>query len=127
MLEDFVIQAPTSGVQIPAGAYQTTFSGVELIETQKGDAVKFSFLITNGEYKDKYATSLCDPPSVHAPTPLNKLGRILSGLAGKTLEPGMVFNPKSVIGKAYTVVVAPGPKGGKPSVVTVVAAATAAK
>lgn len=97
-----------SGPPVPYGSYVATFDGFEPTTTSKGDTLKWTFTVTVGEHAGHKAAVFIDPGK---PTPNNKLGRMLNGLAGKTLSCGENFNPRSVVGKPYKLTIIPGVKG----------------
>jgi hypothetical protein len=103
----FVMQSAQTGV--PAGSYFATFDGYEPVTTAKGDTLRWSFTITSGgPCKGQKTGVFIDrmPPRAS-----NKLGRMLNGLAGRPLAEGETFNPKSVIGRTYVVIVTAGKDG----------------
>ena len=122
MMEDgFVMGSKASGV--PAGPYLAEFVGYEPLETQKGPAWKWSWKITAGPLAGQHATCLTDRADSQGrpmvPRPSNKFGKLLNGLAGKTIGEAERFNPKTCVGKPYTIIVEAGPNGGGTRVVTV--------
>jgi hypothetical protein len=109
----FTMQSSTG---VPAGAYTGVFKGFEPCETSKGAALRWSWEVTSGPHAGQTATCLTDPSK---PTPRNKLGRLLTAMAGGKLGDGESFDPTTVVGKAYTVIVTPGSGGGGTRVETV--------
>ena len=110
-MEAFTI-AEDKAASIPAGAYQAKFIAYKDIETKNGPTLIWEFLITSGEFNGKTAVAWTDPPAKTKPTTKNHLGVILAGLSGKPLAGGDVFHPINCVGKDYTIMVAPGTKGG---------------
>jgi hypothetical protein len=114
--EIYVMGNATTGV--PPGTYFAMFTGREPCTTSKGDTVKWIWTITSdGPHKGMKASCFIDKMN---PTPNNKLGRVLNGLAGRTLAEGERFNPNSVVGQLYVITVTLG-KDGKGSRVETVA------
>ena len=103
----FVMGGKSTGVE--PGVYLGDFQGYEPCETQKGPAYKWRWVIAGPKNVGEIASCLTDRIK---PRPTNGLGRTLNGLALKTLGEGERFDPKSVIGKRYTIVVTAGPTGG---------------
>lgn len=97
---------------VPPGAYRADFVGYKETTTKSGDALLWQWKVTSGPESGKVASCFTDPPTVTKPSPSNALGRVLAGLAGKQFSGGDSFDPASVVGKPYTVMVGAGPKGG---------------
>ncbi len=116
----FIIENEKQKASVPAGAYPAKFLGYKATTTKSGDALLWEWTITSGSEAGKIASAFTNPPSETPPTVSNALGKILAGLAGRSLTGGDIFDPETCVGKAYTVVVAPGPKGGAACVRTVV-------
>jgi hypothetical protein len=106
-MEDFtLVMKVASGV--PVGAYEGEFSGVEPVENDYGNGLKWSWKITKGEQAGRMAIRTTG----NSPTPKNACGKILNALTGKTLGEGESFKPKDYVGRKYTVMVTAGEKGG---------------
>ncbi len=107
MEDEVYVMGDATGV--PAGTYFATFAGREPCTTSKGDTVKWSWTITtDGPQQGMKASCFIDKMP---PTPNNKLGRILKGLAGHDLAPGESFRPNDAIGKSYLITVSKGKDG----------------
>ena len=100
----------TSASGVPVGAYVAEFSTVEDHESTVGPGLKWSFRIVAGPHVDAITSCITDCK----PTTKNKLGRLLNGLAGKTLGDGESINIDTYIGRRYTIIVsAPEGKGSR--------------
>jgi len=115
---EFIIEDSESK-GVPEGAYQATFIGFEETDTKIGAGLLWRWEVIGGEHAGKIASAFTNAPSVTPATMVNALGRILAGLGGKELKVGKAFNPTTVIGKPYTVVVSKGPKNGGACVRTI--------
>lgn len=93
----FTIQA--SNDFTPVGNYQTTFKGIENIETEHGKAYRWLFETKDG----KTISVLADGEK--PPTQKNKMGRFLSALSGQPLHAGVQVDPDAFVGKPYFVIV----------------------
>lgn len=93
----FTIQA--SNDFTPVGAYQTTFTGLEPIETEHGKA--YRWLFTTGDGKTISAIADGEKP----PTQKNKMGRFLSALSRQPLQAGVSVDPDKYVGQKYLVIV----------------------
>jgi hypothetical protein len=104
-----------SGGGVPPGTYFGTFSGRAPATTSRGETVKWAWTVCEGEHKSMIATCFIDRVDANGrvakPSPNNKLGRVLNGLAGRTLAAGEKFNPNSVIGQKFMIVVTTGKDG----------------
>jgi len=107
-----------SGIEpLPPQSYFAGFVGVEdFSNADKGitDKWKWTWRVESGVHKGKFATALTDrrlTPNTHA-------GRLIAGMAGRQLQPGedVAALVKSFVGRVWCVTIAPGPKGGRPSV-----------
>jgi hypothetical protein len=96
---DFEMLAPATGV--PVGAYTGVFLGVEPGENKHGENFKWSWEITEGTLKGNVACRFTD----RKPRPTTACGRMLMAVAGRQLGQGERFDPKSCVGKTYTVIV----------------------
>ncbi len=102
----------TSGGQsIPVGMYRATFAGVEDTEphAEYGRGVRFKFKVVGGEHDGAEATVICGVEK--PPTPKNRLGRVLGGLAGDPVQPGQTVDVAAFVGKTYLVQVEDAPSG----------------
>ncbi len=113
----FVVQAATAE-PLPVNSYFATFKTVEPFSNASiVDRWRWSWEVVTGNHKGRLATALTDQRI----TALNHAGRLLSGMLGRPLQPGEDLSAliESFKGKKFLVVVANGPKGGKPSVQSV--------
>lgn len=103
---------------LPVGSYFAGFLSVEDFSNDKvADKWKWVWRIETGAHKGKLASALTDrklTPGTHA-------GRLISGMAGRPLQPGenVLALIEGFKGKLWCIGIAPGPKGGKPSVQSV--------
>ncbi len=82
----------------PVGVYKAKF--VEVEETthdEFGDGLKFVFEITSGDHAGEQATRITGPK----PTPKNACGRMLAGISGETLKPGIKIDLAPHVGEIY--------------------------
>lgn len=99
-----------TGEGVPAGVYLATYDGHEAGENENGPFFRFRFTVVSpAAFAGQQTSCMADK---RKPTPKNKLGRTLNGLALKTLAPGEPFHPDQAKGKRYTIVVDKGPNGG---------------
>jgi len=118
-LPAMVVQA--GGIEpVPLGSYFATFVSAEPFSMpEKGleNKIRWQWRVANGPHKDKIISALTDARV----TPQTHAGRLLSGMAGRTLTPGEDVNAliASFVGKRFLSSIAPGPKGGRPSVQSV--------
>ena len=99
-----------ANAETPAGVHHARFSG--LTHHPKGDYgpfLTFEFAADDDETIYRGFATIGG-----GPTPENKLGRWLCGLAGRPTATGESVNPSGYVGKKYALVYAPG-KGGKTS------------
>jgi hypothetical protein len=109
---------------LPSGAYIAEFVNVEPFahptDPKLQNKLKWRWKVASGNHTGREATALTDPvfkPTTHA-------GRLLAGLVGRPLVPGEdvgeLWNTlQQQIGKRFTVTVGQGPKGGKPTILSV--------
>ena len=82
----------------PAGFYRGKFLTVETTEHEEyGGGLKFVFEVNDGDHKGEQATRITSS----SPTPKNAAGRMLSGLTGETLTPGMKIDLSPFVGREY--------------------------
>ena len=94
----------------PAGMYKGDFDRVETREkNEHGESVRFIWIISEGELQGREASRIVgiDRP----PSSKNGLGRLLGGLAGRSLEVGEKISPDSFVGRPYLLQVADAPGG----------------
>ena len=72
-----------SGQGVPAGVYLAEYVGHETGENDKGPFFRFTFRVTVGPQAGQTAACMAD--AGRPPSPRNKLGRTLSGLAMREL------------------------------------------
>lgn len=95
--------------EIPPGAYQTVFNGVEQIKTDNyGDGLRWKFQIVDGEMSGAIASRVTS----FSPTSKNACGRMLQSLTGKALTRGVAVDIDAYKGTRYTAVVSEGENGG---------------
>jgi hypothetical protein len=92
-----------SGQGVPAGVYLAEYVGHDTGENDKGRFFRFNFKVTAGPHAGQ--TTGCMADAARTPTPRNKLGRALNGLAMRDLADGERFHPDAAKGKPYTIVV----------------------
>jgi len=88
-----------SGGSVPAGAYQSVFSGVESVENEYGKGYRWTFQTDDG----KQIVGFSDRE--RPPTTGNKTGRWLAALSGKPLSDGLDVDTDAYVGKRYMVIV----------------------
>ena len=81
---------------IEPGEYNATFKGVEAIETQYGEGVRFIFEV-NGSTISRITKAQA--------TMANATGRIIAGMSGKSLTPGEEVDLDSLVGKQFLITV----------------------
>jgi hypothetical protein len=82
------------------GVYKAKFFGVEKTEHDKyGAGLKFVFEITSGDHAGEQATRITGP----TPTPKNACGRMIAGVSGETLKPGVRIDLAPYVGEIYMV------------------------
>jgi hypothetical protein len=87
---------------VPAGSYLAKFTGVEPTNNDYGDGLRWQFEVLNGEHKGLGTSRTTG----NRPTLKNSAGKMLAGLAGSTLTPGVEFEPGKFVGHTYLIVVA---------------------
>jgi len=106
------------GDSVPPDTYKGRFDRVEEREpNEHGESVRFVWTITAGDQSGREATRICgvDRP----PTAKNALGRILGGLAGKSLEIGQKIRVEDYVGRLYLLQVVDAPGGNGTRVETI--------
>lgn len=93
---------------VPAGSYLALYEGVEETSNEYGNGLRWMFQVTGGPHKGSRTSRITSDN----PTPKNACGRMLAGLAGKTLTPGEDINLEAFVGKTYLVVVSNTDGGG---------------
>jgi hypothetical protein len=99
-----------TGEGVPPGVYLAEYVGHEPGENENGRFFRFGFKVLAGPQAGQKTSCMAD--AGRRPSPKNKLGRVLNGLAGRTLAGGESFHPDLAKGKSYTIVVTQGPNGG---------------
>jgi hypothetical protein len=124
MSEDLVfVVGDSEGV--PAGNYRGTFDRIDIVEdTEFAErAARFVFKIETGEHGGRETSVLCtvvdDKGAARKPTPKNKLGKVLAGLAGGPVEPGSQVRPAEHFGTSYLLTVEPTKSGAGTTVSTI--------
>jgi hypothetical protein len=93
----------SSGSCVPPGFYAASFLGCEETEVhpEYGRGVRFKFRITGGEQEGAQASVICGLEK--AASPRNRLGRVLGGLAGAPVAPGMTISVEQYIGRNFLI------------------------
>jgi len=91
----------TSFEEVPPGAYKATFKAITPTQTSKGDAIRWTFEVFEGDKKGKMISDLSDLKA----TTMNKTGRWLAALAGQSPLDDLQVTPDDFVGKHYLVVV----------------------
>jgi hypothetical protein len=97
---------------VPTGEYVAQFLGVKTMENSVrnrrdenglpvSNPIMFRFMIGQGEYARTTVVRVTPP----LPTSGNSCGRMLDGLAGRTLVEGEPFDPDTVVGELYRILV----------------------
>jgi hypothetical protein len=113
-IPQLVVQS-TAADPLPPGSYFATFESVVPYSNDKvTNKLRWVWKVVSGPQTGREATALTDQKL----TAGNHAGRLVSGMAGRSLQSGEDVSALlgSFIGKKYLVTVASGPKGGKPSV-----------
>jgi hypothetical protein len=92
-----------SGQGVPAGVYLAEYVGQDTGENDNGRLFRFNFKATTGPHAGARVSCMAD--ASRPPTPRNKLGRTLNGLAMRDLADGERFHPDAAKGKLFTIVV----------------------
>jgi hypothetical protein len=92
---------------VPAGSYHAKFLGVEVVNNEYGDGLRWNFQITVGDYAGRNVSRT----TAKNPTTRNTCGTLLSGIAGKPLTIDAEFEVAAYVGKTYLVVVNEGQTG----------------
>jgi hypothetical protein len=92
---------------VPVGSYIGTFLGVEGVENEYGEALRWDWEITTGEFKGLRASRLTG----RVPTLKNACGKLLSAVAGKSVGNGEEIDLAPCVGKTYLVIVGATDKG----------------
>jgi len=113
------LEVKASGADpLPCGLYIATYKCVEAFTNDKVTGkLRWQWEVVSGTHKGRMASALTDS---HL-TPQTHAGRLISGLVGRPLVPGenvgtLWDDLTKAIGQRWAVMVASGPKGGKPSV-----------
>ena len=92
----------TSGEGVPAGSYLATFAGIEPVNNEFGDGLRWQFTVVAGPQKGCKASRTTQPK----PSPKNGCGKVLTGLLGRQLNPGESLDVEQFVGQTYLIVVA---------------------
>jgi hypothetical protein len=87
---------------VPAGSYLAKFTGIEATNNDYGDGLRWQFEVLNGENKGLQTSRTTS----NKPTLKNSAGKLLAGLAGGALTPGMEIDPIKFVSQTYLIVVA---------------------
>ena len=98
----------SSGEGVPAGSYWATFAGVEPVNNEFGDGLRWQFQVASGPHKGSKTSRTTQPK----PSPKNGCGKVLMGLLGRSLNAGETFDVEQFVGKTYLIVVAQTENGG---------------
>ncbi len=114
---DAWVVKPSGTEPLPVGPYQAGFLGVaDYSNPDKGIADKWQWTweVVTGPHKGKKATAMTD----RRLTPATHPGRLLTGMLGRPLVAGEDLKAAvdGLAGQPSLIRVAPGPKGGRPSV-----------
>src|SRR5262245_47457314 len=94
----------TAAAPIPIGAYSAMLKSAELTtHPEFGAGVCFRFSITGGPQAGQEPCVTCS--TERPPSPKNKLGRILAGMLGRSIQPGENIDATQFVGKPFSVVV----------------------
>ena len=90
----------TTGGGPPVGVYKVKFVGTEETEHDEyGKGCKFVFEVDSGDHAGEQATRITGP----TPTPKNACGRMIAGISGETLKPGVRIDLASHVGEIYMI------------------------
>jgi hypothetical protein len=93
----------SSGSCVPPGFYAAQFLGCEETEPhpEYGRGVRFKFRIVGGDQDGAQASVIVGLEK--PPTPKNRLGRVLGGLAGAPVAPGMTISVDQYVGRNFLI------------------------
>ncbi len=94
---------------VPPGMYHAKFLGVEAVTNdQYGAGLKFTFQVVRGPHSgQKVARTTGCSPSLK-----NSLGRLLSGMLGRSLSLDEEIDDNDLVGREYMIVVGTTESGG---------------
>ena len=93
-------QIEAGGSTVPAGAFRATFVDVEPTEHEEfGAGLRFIFKVVGGGHYGEDATRITSD----RPTPKNAAGRMIAGITGSGLTPGMQVDLVSHVGKEFLI------------------------
>src|SRR5262245_43177237 len=89
---------------LPIGSYRGILKSIEDANHDEfGAGVRFTFLIEHGAEKGQECQVTCN--SERPPTAKNRLGRMLSGLSGRKLQPGESCDASAFVGRKFVFMV----------------------
>ena len=92
---------------VPAGSYHAKFTGIEAVNNEFGDGLRWNFEIVSGAF----AGRMVSRTTAKGPTTRNSCGKLLSGITGKPLIVDSEFELANFKGLPYLVVVTEGQTG----------------
>lgn len=93
-------QIEQGGSTVPAGAYRASFVDVEPTEHEEfGSGLRFIFKVIGGDHDGEFATRITSD----RPTPKNAAGRMIAGIEGNGLSPGMQVDLTSHVNEEYLI------------------------
>jgi len=88
---------------IPIGSYRADLKSAEIAtHPEYGEGVCFRFAICSGANAGQEPCVTCS--TERPPSPKNKLGRILSGMLGRPVQPGEAIDATQFVGKRFNIV-----------------------
>lgn len=97
MTMQFEIQ---SGGGPPEGFYKCRFKAIEPSDHDEyGPGLRFEFEVLDGEHQGMIASRITNA----TPTPRNAAGRMISGISGASLKPGLRIDLEPFVGNEYLV------------------------
>jgi hypothetical protein len=96
---------------VPAGNYRAKFLGVEEqpanVAKNYAAGLRWKWEILDGPQAKQVASRITGK----SPTPANGCGKVISGLLGQPLTPGLAVDLGGCVGKTYLIVVQASPSG----------------
>jgi hypothetical protein len=108
MMKTFTVAA---GGGVPVGIERGIFSGAEEAppHADYGIGMKLNFTIAGGTHDGMETSTIVGIKK--PPTPQNRLGQLLGGLAGSPVQAGQQISLEPFIGKTYLLTVEAAPSG----------------
>jgi len=102
MAQRYAMQKDQPYEGVPDGQYKAEFTGMTEAETSNGPALRWSFKILEGPYKNRIASGLTGL----IPTPKNQFGRFLSWISNSPVDLNVDVDIEDYIGDQYSIFIA---------------------